>query len=77
MPEFILNENGQHWIGDIDKSAGVVARIPWQIKNIVGLLIILSYFISGRRKECEQDFKRWVLAFKGFNNRPCLLKFTE
>ena len=51
IPKFVFDENGKRRFDQIEKCGHLLGRIERQITDNVGIRILFSHFIAGRRKK--------------------------
>lgn len=76
-PELVFYEKRDFRMHQIEKSASIIISVKRKITNNIRTLIILSYLVSRRRKECEQDLIFGMLTAQTLHNRTPLLKLSE
>ena len=76
VPIIILHNNYQTGLNSIQQTGSVALCIQWQVKNKIGVLIILGCFVTRWWKNADQNFMWRKILFQRFYKWFGLFKFS-
>lgn len=77
MPEFIFNKEHTAGSDQLQEIPGIGRSVFGKVTHVIGQLVMLSDFITGRGKKSQQDFVPGKISFQSFDEWTGLFKLAQ